>query len=106
MDKKQNSLENTQSMSTGYAVGEVIKRAVKYLIQGLAVGLACHLIPRGRGINLDFESIIMISLTAASVFAILDIYIPSAGSAARTGIGLAAGFNLAGFPAATSIFGL
>ena len=56
MDKKQNSLDKPQqSMGTAYAVGEVIKRAVKYLIQGLAVGLACHLIPRGRGINLDFE---------------------------------------------------
>ena len=99
-------MSNQNSVGTAFAVGEVIKRAAKYLIQGLAVGLACHLIPRGRGIKLDFESVIMIALTAASVFAILDIYIPSAGNAARMAVGLGAGFNLAGFPAAASVFGL
>ncbi len=84
----------------GIEIAEVVKRIAKYLIEGLAVGLAAYIVPRVRGINLPFDTVLVIALSAAAVFAILDLYSPSIGSAARNGAGLGLGFNLVGFPAA------
>jgi len=74
---------------------ELVKRAIKYLIEGLAVSLCAILIPRKA---LQTEEIIIIALTAAAVFSILDVFIPSMGSSARNGAGMGLGFNLVGFP--------
>jgi len=84
----------------GFSIQEVIKRIAKYLVEGLAVGLAAFIVPRVRGINLPMDTVLVIALSAAAVFAILDLYSPSIGSAARNGAGLGLGFNLVGFPAA------
>lgn len=86
-----------QFRQEGFEIGEVIKRAAKYLIEGLAVALAAYYIPRGR--RLSFEEVAMIAITAAATFAILDMYTPSIGSAARAGAGFGVGANIAGFPA-------
>ena len=40
----------------------------------------------------------MIAITAAATFALLDMYAPSIGSAARQGTGFGIGANLSGFP--------
>ena len=45
------------------------------------------------------EEIILLALTAAATFAILDTYIPSMGVSARTGAGFGIGAGLVGFPA-------
>tara|TARA_B100000989_G_C19218472_1_gene334826 strand:+ start:233 stop:538 length:306 start_codon:yes stop_codon:yes gene_type:complete len=90
-------MSRTNYKQEGFQIGEVIKRAVKYLIEGLAVALAAYYIPRGR--RLSFEEVSMIAITAAATFAILDMYTPSIGSAARTGAGFGIGANIAGFPA-------
>lgn len=79
-------------------LGEVIRRALKYLFEGFAVGLAAYFIPSGR--KLKFEEILMIALVAAATFAILDMYTPAIGGAMRTGAGFGLGANLVGFPAA------
>jgi len=84
----------------GFQIGEVVKRIAKYLIEGLAVGLAAFIVPRVRGVQLSWDTVLVIALTAAAVFAILDLYSPSIGHAARNGAGLGLGFNLVGFPAA------
>jgi ABC-type Co2+ transport system permease subunit len=76
-------------------VAELVKRIIKYLVEGLMVAIAAYAIPKR---SLNIEEIILIALTAAATFSILDTYIPSMGASARTGTGLGIGFNLAGFP--------
>ena len=78
-----------------FDVTELIKRIVKYLIEGLMVAIAAFAIPKK---SLNMEEIILLSLTAAATFAILDTYIPSMGVSARTGAGFGIGANLVGFP--------
>ena len=76
-------------------VTELIKRIIKYLIEGLIVAIAAFAIPK-RSLNL--EEIALLALTAAATFAILDTYIPSMGVNARQGAGLGMGLKLVGFP--------
>ena len=77
-----------------FDVSELIKRIIKYLIEGLMVAIAAFAIPK-RSLNL--EEIALLALTAAATFAILDTYSPSMGVSARSGTGLGIGFHLAGF---------
>ena len=79
----------------GLDLGELFKRAIKYLVEGLMVALAAFAIPK-RSLNLDEVS--LIALTAAATFSILDTYVPSMGVSARSGAGLGIGANLVGFP--------
>ena len=76
-------------------LGELVKRAVKYLVEGFMVALAAYAIPK-RSLNLD--EVALIALTAAATFSILDTYIPSMGESARSGAGFGIGANLVGFP--------
>jgi ABC-type Co2+ transport system permease subunit len=78
-----------------FDITELIKRVVKYLIEGLMVAIAAFAIPK-RSLNL--EEIALIALTAAATFAILDTYLPSMGMTARGGAGFGIGANLVGFP--------
>jgi ABC-type Co2+ transport system permease subunit len=78
-----------------FDVTELIKRIIKYLIEGLMVAIAAFAIPK-RSLNL--EEIALIALTAAATFAILDTYIPSMGVSARTGTGFGIGASLVKFP--------
>ena len=76
-------------------VGELVKRIIKYLVEGLMVAIAAYAIPKR---SLNVEEIILIALTAAATFSILDTYIPSMAVSARTGAGFGIGANLVGFP--------
>jgi ABC-type Co2+ transport system permease subunit len=76
-------------------VEELIKRIIKYLVEGLMVAIAAYAIPK-RSLNL--EEITLIALTAAATFSILDTYIPVMGTSARSGAGLGIGLNLVKFP--------
>lgn len=76
-------------------VGELVKRIIKYLVEGLMVAIAAYAIPKR---SLNIEEIILIALTAAATFSILDTYIPSMGVSARSGAGLGIGFNMVKFP--------
>jgi ABC-type Co2+ transport system permease subunit len=76
-------------------VGELIKRIIKYLVEGLMVAIAAFAIPKR---SLNIEEIILIALTAAATFSILDTYIPSMGVTARSGAGFGIGANLVKFP--------
>ena len=75
---------------------ELLKRAIKYLVEGLMVAIAAYAIPKGKGLTLD--EIALIALTAAATFSILDTYIPSMAVSARTGAGFGIGANLVRFP--------
>ena len=74
-------------------ISEIIKRAIKYLLEGAAVALAARYIPSEK---IDIKEIAMIAFTAACVFAILDMYAPSVSVAARQGTGFAIGTNTVG----------
>lgn len=84
-----------KDLKNSFDLQEILKRAVKYLVEGGAVAVACALIPSK---SLNVEEIIMIAVTAAAVFALLDMYAPSIGNAARQGTGFGLGANLVGFP--------
>ena len=76
-------------------VAELVKRIIKYLVEGLMVAIAAYAIPKR---SLNVEEIILIALTGAATFSILDTYIPSMGVNARTGAGFGIGANLVRFP--------
>jgi len=76
-------------------VGELVKRIIKYLVEGLMVAIAAYAIPKR---SLNVEEIILISLTAAATFSILDTYVPSMGVTARSGAGFGIGANIVKFP--------
>lgn len=73
---------------------EVIRRVIKYLVEGLAVGVAAYYIPRR---TMDLKEIGMIAITASAIFAILDLYSPAIGVAARQGAGFGIGAQQVGF---------
>ena len=75
---------------------ELMRRACKYLVEGLMVAIAAFAIPK-KSLNLD--EIALIALVAAATFSILDTYIPSMAVSARNGAGFGIGANLVGFPA-------
>ena len=74
-------------------LSEIIKRAVKYLLEGGAVALAARYIPSEK---IDVREVAAIAFTAACVFAILDMYAPSVSIAARQGAGFAIGSSTVG----------
>ena len=76
-------------------LGELLKRAIKYLVEGLMVAIAAFAIPK-KSLNLD--EVALIALTAAATFSILDTDLPSFAVSARTGAGFGIGGNLVGFP--------
>ena len=76
-------------------VGELVKRIIKYLVEGLMVAIAAYAIPKR---SLNMEEIVLIALTAAATFSILDTYVPSMGVTARSGAGFGIGANLVRFP--------
>ena len=78
-----------------FNTNELIKRIIKYIVEGLMIAVAAYVIPK-RSLNL--EEIACLALTAAATFAILDTYIPSMGMTARTGAGFGIGANMVGFP--------
>lgn len=72
----------------------VLKRFIKYLIEGLVVAAVAHWIP--SGMKLEAKEVGTIALTAMATFAILDFLSPGFSTAARSGVGLTMGSNLAG----------
>jgi hypothetical protein len=75
-------------------IQELIRRIIKYLIEGFMVAIAAYAIP-ARSLNI--EEILALTLTATATFAILDTYIPSIGAKTREGAGLGIGLNMVGF---------
>ena len=77
----------------GLDLMEILRRAAKYLIEGGAVALAASLIPKSK---LALGEIVALAVTAAAVFAILELYSPAIGASARTGAGLSLGAGVVG----------
>ena len=74
--------------------GSIFVRAVKYLVEGGAVAVAAYFIPRRK---MDLQEVALIAVTAAAVFAILDLYAPSVAAGARQGAGFGIGATQVGF---------
>ena len=87
--------EQKTTSALGLDIGDLVTRAVKYALEGLAVAVAAYLLP-GKGLKMS--EICMIALVAMATFALLDVYAPSVGSSARTGAGFGIGAHLVGFP--------
>jgi ABC-type Co2+ transport system permease subunit len=73
--------------------GELFKRAIKYVVEGIVVALAAYVIPKQK---LNFEEVVVVALVAAATFAVLDTFIPSMGATTRQGAGFAIGTGLTG----------
>jgi ABC-type Co2+ transport system permease subunit len=81
--------------SSNFDIQETLTRIVKYLIEGFVVALVAFLLPSNP---LKKEEILLLAVTAAAVFALLDVIAPSISSTVRGGVGYGIGFKLAGFP--------
>jgi hypothetical protein len=77
----------------GFSGSELLTRAIKYFLEGLAVAVAMVIIPRKVP---NVEEIVVVATVAAVVFAILDLLSPSIGLTSRQGVGLSIGTQLAG----------
>ena len=80
-------------MNNLFDFNEFVKRAIKYLVEGIMVGIVAFAIPKK---NLNIEEVVIIGLTAAATFAILDVFSPSIGAATRNGVGMSVGIGLTG----------
>jgi hypothetical protein len=76
-----------------FDLAELVKRIIKYLIEGLAVAVIAMIVPR-KALNID--EILIIALIAAASFSILDTFVPSMGSSMRGGAGFGLGTGLVG----------
>ena len=79
--------------SNNITTNEFIKKIFKYLIEGFAISLVITLIFEKKRTG---KYILLFGLTAASLFAILDLYTPIISNFARQGTGIGLGFNLTG----------
>ena len=83
-----NELNNVIEVPTFF---DILKRLLKYIIEGLVVAIAGYYIPAKKP---AISEIIIIALVAASTFAILEVYMPDAYMASRLGFGFQTGRNI------------
>lgn len=76
------------NMNLNINTSELIKRALKYFLEGLVVAVSARYIPAQK---INWREIIMIALTAAIMFALLDTWAPSVAFGARFGAGMKIG---------------
>ena len=73
---------------------EIIRRVLKYLFEGLAVAfVAYYVVGRGR---LSIRDVVILGITAAFIFAILDTFSPTVSLGLRFGAGFGIGQSLFG----------
>jgi hypothetical protein len=75
-------------------VQEMVRRALKYLVEGLAIAIAAYSIPSRQ---LRMEEVMMIAAAGAATFAVLDMYSPEVAAGARAGAGFGIGAKHVGF---------
>lgn len=69
----------------------ILRQVLRYLIEGLVVAIAGYYIPSKKP---DLHEVVMIALTAASTFALLELYMPDSYMMARLGFGFTTGQRL------------
>ena len=70
-----------------------LKALLKYIIEGIAVAVCVYLLPNKK---IHMNEVLLIGLTAAAIFAILDEFSPVISSGTRTGAGLGLGLQQVG----------
>jgi hypothetical protein len=88
------SYDTTQPIGSQSSWTEMLRRVVKYLVEGFVVALVAYYIPQR---TLQLREILYIGLTAAFTFAILDMFAPTIAAGTRFGAGFGVGSNLVGF---------
>lgn len=83
---------NTDTFNISYK--DILKRAVKYLIEGLAVAFVAYYFVGKNKLNI--KDIVILGITAAFVFAILDTFSPTVSLGVRFGAGFGIGQGLFG----------
>lgn len=92
---QQHPSQGVQIMRTsGLDAKSFFLRLAKYIVEGLAVAVACFVIPKRN--RPSWKEVAMIAVTAAFVFAILDLFAPSIGNATRQGAGFGMGLGVVG----------
>lgn len=66
----------------------VIKRVLKYIVEGLAVAMAAYYIPRKK---MQLNEVMSIAIASAAVFAVIDVLAPSISESVRAGMGIGIG---------------
>lgn len=72
---------------------ELVKRIIKYLVLGLVISVVAIVIPKK---TLNLEEVVILALSAAATFSILDVFVPSMGENARVGAAGVLGANMVG----------
>jgi hypothetical protein len=75
-------------------IEEVIRRLVRYLLEGLAIAICVLVIPAKKQ---DMETVVTLALTGACTFAVLDLFAPVISDSARKGAGFGVGATLSGY---------
>jgi ABC-type Co2+ transport system permease subunit len=80
-------------MSNMVDFSELVKRIIKYLVLGLVIAVVSIVIPKK---SLNLEEVVILALSAAATFSILDVFVPSMSDSLKHGAGLSLGANLVG----------
>lgn len=73
---------------------QLVTRVVKYLVEGVVLMfVASFMMPK-----LHLMEVLVLGLTAAATFSLLDFVSPSISMSARQGSGLGIGLKMVGFP--------
>lgn len=86
-----NTNYNFNPMTNDYK--SLLKRAVKYLVEGIVVAFVAYYFTKGK---LNAKEIVLLGITAAFVFAILDTVSPTVSLGARLGAGFGIGQTMFG----------
>jgi len=78
----------------GMDLQDILRRVIKYLVEGFAVAVAAYVIPKKK---MAISEVAIIGLTAAAIFALLDLFAPRVSQAARHGAGFGIGASQVGF---------
>ncbi len=73
---------------------EAAKRLIRYLLEGVVVGVSVQLIASKK---ISVNEIVLIGVTAAAVLSLLDTFSPTISSGARNGMGLGLGLQTVGY---------
>lgn len=74
-------------------IREVITRAMRYIIEALAITIAAYYLPRR---TMQWEAIAVIAATGAAALALLDTWAPTVAEGARKGSGFGIGMQYVG----------
>lgn len=79
---------------------EVLRRSIKYALEGIAVALVAYYFTKNK---LEVKEVLLLGITAAFGFAILDTFSPTISLGARFGAGFGIGQTMFGVNPATAV---